>query len=164
MNIIYCMECAQRLSKLSDSEYTCPNGHTFWNEPKACVAVIMYKEKSEVLFSKRAKEPFKGQYDLPGGFCEFNEDPLVAAKREVTEETGMTIHGLEVIAAYTGMYSPVESVCDIVVLAREHTGTPQPNDDSDALEWHPLEFIDDPAFNPDYPGLRDKLRTLIANK
>jgi len=162
MNITYCIECAKKLTKLSDSEYKCPNDHTFWNEPKACVAVVILNENGEVLFSKRAREPFKGQYDLPGGFCEFNEDPMTAAKREITEETGMTISDLEVIAAYAGEYLPNESVCDIIVLAHEHAGMPQPDDDSEALEWRPPEFIDDPTFNPEYPGLSDKIRATLS--
>ena len=44
----------------------------------------------QVLMCKRHKEPYKGLYNLVGGKIEPNEDGLVAAYRELAEETGIT--------------------------------------------------------------------------
>jgi 8-oxo-dGTP diphosphatase len=42
-----------------------------------------------VLLVKRAFEPFKDHWDIPGGFCDGPELPIDAAIREVFEETGL---------------------------------------------------------------------------
>lgn len=164
MKIVFCVECAEPYTKIDDTQYVCEQGHHFWNNPHAVAAVVLYNEKGEVLFSKRAHEPAKGKYDFPGGFCEYNEDPFACAKREIQEETGMAIDNLELVGAYSQIYQENDSVCDLVIVAHEHTGTPTPDDDSEALEWKPLNFMDDAQFSPNYPGLDNKLREILATR
>ncbi len=164
MIIAFCTECAEPYTKIDGTHYVCDQGHHFYNNPHAAVAVVLYNDSGEILFSKRAHEPAKGKYDLPGGFCEFNEDPFETAEREIREETGMTIDNLELVTAYPGLYQPNNSVCDLVVVTHTHTGTPTPDDDSEALEWKPLSFINDATFNPNYHGLDDKLHEIITSR
>lgn len=53
--------------------------------------IIMFNEKEDkVLMCKRAKEPYKGLYNLVGGKLEKNENELAGAYRELQEETGIT--------------------------------------------------------------------------
>jgi ADP-ribose pyrophosphatase YjhB (NUDIX family) len=49
-----------------------------------------------VLLIRRATEPWRGCWDIPGGFCELDEHPRLTAEREVFEETGLrtTVTGL----------------------------------------------------------------------
>lgn len=42
-----------------------------------------------VLLIKRANHPYMGQYALPGGFLNMDEEPVAAAARELFEETGL---------------------------------------------------------------------------
>lgn len=42
-----------------------------------------------VLLIQREREPFRGRWAIPGGFCEPNETVEQAAARELTEETGL---------------------------------------------------------------------------
>jgi 8-oxo-dGTP diphosphatase len=47
--------------------------------------------ESQVLLVRRAQDPWKGMWDVPGGFCESGEHPVRTAQREVFEETGIRI-------------------------------------------------------------------------
>lgn len=52
--------------------------------------IIMYdKNEEKILMCKRAKEPYKGMFNLVGGKVEPNEDELFSAYRELEEETGI---------------------------------------------------------------------------
>jgi 8-oxo-dGTP diphosphatase len=53
--------------------------------------IIIYdKTKTNLLFCKRTKDPYKGLFNLVGGKIEPNEDGFIAAYRELEEETGIT--------------------------------------------------------------------------
>ena len=49
--------------------------------------IIVYNQEEKVLMCKRAKEPYKGKFNLVGGKLEKGEDELLAAYRELEEET-----------------------------------------------------------------------------
>ena len=60
------------------------------NLKKLNVILVYNKSEDKILMGKRAKEPYKGKYNLVGGKVEKNEDELHAAYRELEEETGIT--------------------------------------------------------------------------
>lgn len=67
------------------------------------IVAIAYNEKgwAHVLLIKRGKEPFKDMWALPGGHIEPNEEPVVAAARELEEETGLKPKGgLSIIGTF----------------------------------------------------------------
>lgn len=57
---------------------------------KLNVIMVYNKEENKILMCKRAKEPYKGKYNLVGGKVELGEEELQAAYRELQEETGIT--------------------------------------------------------------------------
>jgi mutator protein MutT len=156
MKLNYCLECAAPLTKVTDTQYICTNDHEFWNNPRATADVVLVNREGKILFSKRAREPNKGGYDLPGGFVEYGESAQDAAIREIKEETGISLtpDTVELIFSCPGFYLENESLVTNIFLVREWEGEPVAADDSEALEWKPLDFLDSEAVGSVYDGLR----------
>ena len=68
------------------------------------MAVLLFNEKGELLFTRRAIEPHFGKLDLPGGFIDPMETGEQAAIREIQEELGIPIHSLRYFCSYPNEY------------------------------------------------------------
>jgi 8-oxo-dGTP diphosphatase len=56
--------------------------------------------RNRVLIIRRGGEPLKGQWSIPGGLVELGEDLISGVKRELKEETGLSVEPLEVIEVF----------------------------------------------------------------
>lgn len=70
----------------------------------AAVAILLFNEKGELLFTRRAVEPHFGKLDLPGGFIDPMETGEHAAIREIREELGIGIHSLRYFGSFPNEY------------------------------------------------------------
>ncbi len=61
--------------------------------PKVGVSVIIVKD-GKVLMGKRKNAHGAGMWSFPGGHLEFNEEIEACVKREVREETGISIKNI----------------------------------------------------------------------
>jgi len=64
-----------------------------WPRPMVTVdaAVFSFRDgKARLLLINRKHEPYQGQWAIPGGFIEMDEELEDAAARELAEETGLT--------------------------------------------------------------------------
>src|SRR3989338_10953412 len=66
------------------------------------VIFTIENDELKVLLIKRAKEPFKNQWALPGGFLLKKEDPEKAAKRVLKEKAGIENVYLEQLYTFAG--------------------------------------------------------------
>lgn len=101
-----------------------------------------------VLLIKRAKDPFAGKWALPGGFVDENERLSDAARRELVEETGVTVTDLEQLcAAGDPGRDPRGWTVSVVFFARVDVLNAKGADDADAAEWFRLDQLPELAFD-----------------
>jgi 8-oxo-dGTP diphosphatase len=107
-------------------------------------AVVL--DGDRVLLIKRAHEPLKGQWSLPGGGVELGETLETAIAREVREETGLDVDVgpiVEVLDRITrNAGGGVEHHFVLVdFVCRASGGTLGSASDADAAEWVPLDQL-----------------------
>src|SRR5579864_3830989 len=66
-------------------------------------AVIIHHDR--VLLVRRATEPLKGEWSVPGGALELGEKLHEGVRREVLEETGLQIEPQEVLEVFDSIFS-----------------------------------------------------------
>lgn len=114
-------------------------------------AVIFRKANSviELLFIRRKNEPFKGKWALPGGFVDENEDLADAAERELFEETGIKVKGLEQLGAFgkPGRDPRHHTVSIAYVGFTDGTAEAAGADDADEAKWFSIKALPELAFD-----------------
>jgi 8-oxo-dGTP diphosphatase len=61
-------------------------------------------ENGRALLIRRASEPLKGQWSIPGGILELGETLQEGVAREMLEETGLEVHVLDVIEVFDRIF------------------------------------------------------------
>ncbi|MDH4316625.1 MAG: NUDIX hydrolase, partial [Gammaproteobacteria bacterium] len=114
----------------------------------ACLFTIL-DEQLKILLIRRALEPFKGDWALPGGFIRMDENLEAAVQRELEEETGATGFYFEQLETFGQVdRDPRERVISVAYFAlapADHVVLKADTDASDAA-WHPVDELPDLAF------------------
>jgi mutator protein MutT len=110
-------------------------------------------QHDRVLLVRRASEPLKGEWSLPGGLVETGETLVAALKRELLEETGLSIEVGEVIAVLDRIYPDAEGRPEyhyvlIDYLCRIQSGEPHPGSDVDRAEWFTRQQLESLQIQP----------------
>jgi 8-oxo-dGTP diphosphatase len=106
-----------------------------------------------VLLIQRQKPPFEGQWAIPGGFVEPHEPLEQAARRELSEETGIEAVDLEQLHTFGAPGRDPRgwtiSVTYLALLSEEQALAWQPRAGSDAraVGWFDLERPPELAFD-----------------
>ena len=89
----FCQQCGAGLERRLDERerLACPQcGWVYYPQRKVCAAALVL-HGDQVLLLRRTRPPYPGAWGLPAGFVEVDETPAQAARREVREETGLTV-------------------------------------------------------------------------
>ena len=123
--------------------------------PRASVTAdsVLFAEKDGqmfVLLIQRGNDPYKGYWAFPGGFLEMDETVAHCAERELEEETGIVLTGMQLVGIYSDVgRDPRGRVITAAYTAM--TSMPEANaaDDAAAAKWWPLNALPELAFDHD---------------
>lgn len=76
----------------------------FYLNSASAAGAIVTDEGGRILLIRRAKEPGKGQFALPGGFVDEGESAEDAVRREVQEEVGLNVTALRFLCSFPNSY------------------------------------------------------------
>ena len=106
---------------------------------------------TRLLLIERSNEPCRGQWAFPGGFMNIDETADDAARRELKEETGLTVVTLHPIGAFTAVdRDPRERVISIAfyaLVSKTKYNEIKGGDDAAEAQWHKFCQLPELAFD-----------------
>lgn len=122
--------------------------------PSVTVDIVVFgyggKGKLRVLLIQRGGEPYSGQWALPGGFVDMEEDLVSSALRELEEETGVRDLFVEQLFTFGAPdRDPRGRVISVAYYALVNLQNHPPTAASDAAaaEWFSLDELPELAFD-----------------
>lgn len=159
----HCPRCAADLERRvpggdDEERLVCPScGLVLYENPAPTAGAIVNDREGRIMLVRRAIEPFKGRWDVPGGFIKPGEDGDDALRRELAEELGVEVlvgAAAEVIADTYG--ADGVPTLNIFYLARIVRGEPAPADDVAEIAWFGADELP-PASEIAFPCVREVL-------
>ena len=139
---------------------TIKDNRMYPKSPISGVGAVVYKA-GKILLIKRAKEPNKGQWSVPGGAIELGETIYEAAIREVLEECSVKIKIERVLDAVENMVRDNKGrirfhyvITD--VLARYVSGKLEARSDAAECGWFTMEEAAEMDITPTLRAMLEK--------
>jgi 8-oxo-dGTP diphosphatase len=129
------------------------------------VALVTREVRPRVLLIRRKNDPFAGSWALPGGFVNEGERLVDAARRELVEETSLTVPDLEQLyTAGDPGRDPRGWTVSVAYLAQVDPAalTPVAADDAGEVGWFALDAP--PALAFDHAMLLGRVRARLADR
>jgi 8-oxo-dGTP diphosphatase len=147
----FCPLCGGRLTALDRGpdrgRMACSEGHFVHYDNPAATALAFLERGGRYLVLERAQEPYRGLWDLPGGFIEAGESPVEAVKREISEETGLRVGVPTILGAYRSRYgNGGKWTVDVAFYCPDPEGDLRLSDESSGSAWVTLEDMPTLAF------------------
>ena len=110
----YCPRCGVMNPSVGQVPFVCADcGFSCFFNPVAAVGGLLVNEEGLLLLVRRARDPGKGKWELPGGFVDRGESIEQALIREIAEETQLHLSHIEYLTShpndycYHGVVTPV---------------------------------------------------------
>ncbi len=126
------------------------------NNPRVGVGVFVWKN-DKFLMGKRLGSHGHGTWSIPGGHLEFGEGWEECAKREVMEETGLTINNVRLVAVTNDLFEKEQKhYITLWVYSDWQSGEPsiQEPDKWVDQQWRTFKTLPEPLFEPCWTNLR----------
>lgn len=118
----YCPRCGTKNDAPGKIPFRCGECQmTLFFGPVAAVGGLIVNASNELLLVRRARDPGKGQWGLPGGFVDRGETIEQALEREVYEETQLRLVSEELFLTYPNHYNyhgVLSQVIDLFYICR----------------------------------------------
>ena len=139
----FCPICGEAIDSV-DERAECPAcGYVAYANSVPGVEAVCIEADGRVLLGRRAIDPGKGLWDLPGGFLGENELPLDGLRREVREETGLEIEPVEFLGFWLEPYDSRVVLC--LTWTARVTGDARAADDLVELCWFAPDELPPPS-------------------
>ena len=138
----FCPLCGAGLERRSAGgreRPACPRcDYVLYANPLPGVAVVVVQD-GRVLLGRRRSSPFEGQWCIPCGYVEADEDVREAARRELREETGLEVELGPLYAVHSNFQVAGRPVVGIWFLAEVVGGELRAGDDMQELGFFPID-------------------------
>ena len=109
------------------------------DRPMVGVGAVIVRD-GRVLLVRRATEPLKDEWSVPGGALELGEKLRDGAAREAWEETGLRVEVGEVLDVFDSIFPDADGRAQyhyvlIDYLCRPAAGEPAPGSDVSQVKW-----------------------------
>lgn len=156
----FCPRCGESVTP-GGSPLRCPACDlTLFFNPAVAAGAFVFNPAGEVLLTRRAKEPAKGKFGIPGGFLDFGESAEDGLRREIREEVSLDVTAVRLLCSapnsydYKGVTYPV---CDLIFVAEVvEAAVTAAADEVAGFEWRLPATVapDEMAFPSMQLGLR----------
>lgn len=141
-------------------------GREYPARPLIGIGIIVLKPDA-VLLARRGRPPGLGEWSLPGGAQELGETAEEAARRELAEETSLTVGPLSLVGHFDSIHRAADgrirfhyTILDFG--ARFSGGEPRPGSDVSELLWAPDADLAQFSLRPQAIAMIARARSLLT--
>ena len=134
-----------------------------YRSPSLAVDAVVLRDigvVTEVLLIRRKYPPWQGKFAFPGGFVDYDEDPVDAVLRELLEEAGVVGANPEFYAVKgSPKRDPRKHIVSIFYLVEvDEEAVPVAGDDAAEAEWINIEKLVADDISGDHFEIIEQLR------
>jgi ADP-ribose pyrophosphatase YjhB (NUDIX family) len=151
---------AEPSSSTPTSAWSPSCGFVAHSNSETTVGGLVVDESDRLLLVRRARDPYGGTWDVPGGFLDEAEHPLGALRRELHEETGLEVEPDEFVGAWLDRYgegADAATTLNLYWTAHRTGGDAVAGDDAAEIRWFPRNALP-PEDQIGFPNVRELLR------